>query len=68
MGSGSSGYCSTHSGGGTVGSHDAGDNGGPNTFPPGRSQTSHMFGGKEGNLPDTPANRRLIEDLVNDDS
>lgn len=68
MGSGGSGYGGTHSGGGTIGSHDSGSSSGPNTFPPDRSQTDHMFGEREGHLPDTPANRRLIEDLANDDS
>ena len=27
-----------------------------------------MFGNREGHLPDTPSNRRLIQDLANDDS
>lgn len=27
-----------------------------------------MFGNREGHLPDTPANRKLIEELANDDN
>lgn len=42
--------------------------GGDNSLPSDASQTSHMFGNREGHLPDTPSNRRLIQDLANDDS
>lgn len=41
---------------------------GPNSFPAGESQTRHMFGNREGHLPDTASNRRLIEELANDPS
>ena len=69
MGSGGSGYnIGGGSGGSTTGANDMGGSSGANTFPADRSQTSHMFGNREGHLPDTPANRRLIEELANDES
>ena len=33
---------------------------------PNDSQTMHFMGDREGHLPDTPENRKLLEDLAND--
>lgn len=38
-----------------------------NQLPTDRSQTDHIFGEREGHLPDTPKNRQRIMELVNDD-
>lgn len=35
-------------------------------LPEGDAQLKHIFGDREGHLPDTPENRKLIEDLAND--
>ena len=37
-------------------------------FPTNPSQLKHMFANREGHVPDTPANRRLILDTVNNRS
>ena len=42
------------------------DDGESNTLPSGRSQLNHMFGNREGHLPDTAESRALIINLVND--
>lgn len=39
-----------------------------NSLPKGASQLAHIFGEREGHLPDTPRNRQRIEKLANDES
>ncbi len=38
------------------------------SLPTDKSQLSHIFGNRPGHLPDTPANRALLENLARDDS
>lgn len=37
-------------------------------LPPNDSQLCHIFGNRPGHLPDTPENRKKLEDLANDES
>ncbi|MEG0415787.1 MAG: hypothetical protein RR565_06585 [Erysipelothrix sp.] len=36
-----------------------------NTWPEGDSQLKHIFGDRQGHIPDTPGNRTLLENLSN---
>lgn len=49
-----------------VGGEAPSSSGTANTLPANSSQLSHMFGDREGHLPDTAENRALIEGLAND--
>lgn len=42
-----------------------GDGSGGNTLPTGDSQLDHIFGARQGHLPDTAANRQLLVDVAN---